>query len=155
MDEEMFKQFLKNPLGAEWDNVSIHSFNRAKFRTITDPRVKEAWGGGLCPEQHWGYLRDERPFYLRLRHAVATLQLGCPGQDPEKDLPMVNPQWNREDFEAACEAGEPYPHSFWLDPRPGVVVYPDESWIGSFASDEDLQRTFTMLLDEIEATSSP
>jgi hypothetical protein len=117
--------------------------------TITDPRVKESWGGGMCPEQHWGRLQDGRGFYFRMRHACASLCLCSPEQDPVVDLPMVNPEWNKEDFDAAYVAGTGYPHRFFLDPRPDVEVYPDDSWIGSFKTDEDRQRTFTTLLDEI------
>lgn len=119
--------------------------------TITDPRVERSWGGGMMPEQHWGYLKDGQCFYLRLRHSYASLQLGPKGLDPNTDLPIVNPEWEREEFEAALDAGEAYPHSFWLQPRPEIEVYPDGDWVGNFRTDEDLQRTFTTLLDMILA----
>lgn len=117
--------------------------------TITDGRVSESWGGGLCPEQHWGVLLDGQTFYFRMRHATATLCLGPIGSDPNTDLPMVNPAFVMEDFDAAYIAGVEYPHTFFLGPRPDVVVYPDDEWIGCFETDEDRQRTFTLLLNEL------
>jgi hypothetical protein len=117
--------------------------------TISDPRVKESWGGGLCPEQHWGRLHDGRGFYFRIRHAYASLCLCSAEQDPNVDLPLVNPEWTNEGFDAAREAGVVYPHKFFLGPRPEVEVYPEDPWTGSFKTDEDRQRTFTTLLDEI------
>jgi hypothetical protein len=114
--------------------------------SIKDPRVAVAYGGGMCPEQHYGHLLDGRPFYLRLRSSWAELQVGPPGSK-EEDLPLTNPLWVRDDFEAALAAGEEYPHSFWLQPRPSIQVYPIEEIGGSFRTDEDLQETFTKLLD--------
>ena len=117
--------------------------------TITDPRVERSWGGGACPEQHWGYLTDGRCFYLRLRHSHASLQLGPKGLDPNEDLPLINPEWSNEEFDAALAAGEVYSKSFWMQPRPEINVYPEDDWFGNFRTEEDLQGTFTMLLDQI------
>ena len=122
--------------------------------TVTDPRVERSWGGGACPEQHWGHLKDGRCFYLRMRHGWATLQLGPAGLDPNVDLPLVNPLWNTADFDAALAAGKEYPHSFFAEPRPGLNVYPEDpdgEWAGFFYTPEDRDRAFTTLLDEIEA----
>jgi hypothetical protein len=120
---------------------------------ITDPRVERSWGGGACPEQHWGYLKDARCFYLRMRHGWATLQLGPAGLDPNVDLPLVNPLWNNEDFSAALATGETYPHPFFAEPRPGLSVYPGEADgdAGFFYTPEDRNQTFSTLLDEILA----
>lgn len=122
--------------------------------TLTDPRIERSWGGGACPEQHWGHLKDGRCFYLRMRHGVATLVLGAAGLDPNVDLPQVNPLWVREEFDAAIEAGVDPPHEFFLGPRPALEVYPDDpdgDWAGYFFTREDRERTFSTLLDEILA----
>lgn len=117
--------------------------------TIADPRVERSWGGGAMPEQHWGYLKDGRCFYLRLRRSWASLQLGDVGLDPNVDLPLVNPAFKMQEFNAVLLSGGEYPVPFWLQPRPEVEVYPNDEWVGTFRTDEDRQRTFTTLLDMI------
>jgi len=123
-------------------------------QTITDHRVEASYGGGICPEQHWGILTDGRSFYYRMRHGSASLCLGPVGSDPGKDLPAVNPDWVRADFDAAYDAGKEYPHSFFLGPRPYLEVYPDDPLVGWFETDEDRQDTFTKLLNEIDGPVS-
>lgn len=122
--------------------------------TITDPRIERSWGGGACPEQHWGHLKDGRCFYLRMRHGVATLQLGPAGLDPNVDLPLRNPLYISADADAAFAAGEVYDQPFFAEPRPGMSVYPDDpdgDWAGFFYTKEDRERVFTSLLDDILA----
>lgn len=116
--------------------------------TIADPRTFTSYGGGACPEQHWGYLRDGRPFYFRMRSATASLCVGPIDVRPD-DLPLINPKFNMAEHKAAFMAGLDYGETFFLGPRPEAVVYPDDPLVGWFQSDEDRQRVFTTLLDQL------
>lgn len=117
------------------------------MHTINDPRVVESSGGGISPEQHFGTLTDGSVFYLRMRWGWAELKVGPPGTD-KSDLPLVNPDWNRQDAEAAYDAGRVY-LSFFLGPMAEVHVYPDREYAGCFDSDADRDQAFKTCLDRI------
>ncbi len=121
--------------------------------TILHPLVTESWGGGAMPEQHWGYLLDHRPFYLRLRHNYASLCLGGE-HDKAEDLPLINPEFDSEAHQEAFLAGRPYEHSFFLGPRPDVEVYPGEDSVGWFRTPDDRADTFAKLLNQLLGNDS-
>lgn len=114
--------------------------------TIRHPEVVESSGGGACPEQHWGTLRDGRVFYLRIRHGVARLHVGPPGTR-HGDMPLVNPNWNREAFEAAYEAGEPYAETYFAQPIGYFEITAEDN--GWFEDQEERDRVFDILLEQI------
>lgn len=114
--------------------------------TINDPRVVASEGGGYAPEQHFGELADGRIFYFRMRGGACQLHLGQPGEV----LPVVNPLWVKEEFDAAYDAGQTYPHLFFRPPIGAVDVYPDDPFLGCFKTQEDRDRAFTACLDQIE-----
>lgn len=121
--------------------------NDPVIKPLNDPRVVKSSGGGMCPEQHWGTLTDGSVFYYRMRFGWAQVHVGPPGTD-EADLPLVNPAWNREEADAAYEAGRDY-ISFRLEPIGEVHAYPDDDLIGFFLTQEDRDRVFTACLDQI------
>lgn len=90
---------------------------------LTDPRVAESRGGGMCPEQHEGRLHSGEFFYFRYRHGHASVTLA--------DRPEVYGAWESGFLrEAGMEVGHP------LD--------------GTFGDDEELRnQTFSALLDRL------
>ena len=142
-------------------------------KSLDDPRVVSSFGGGWAPEQHWGYLVNGLPFYFRMRHNSATLEIGPTGFSTE-DLPLYNPNYvpptlsekdkvelrdqgltdteieNSESYVRIYTAFDPNAGFFW-GPIGHVVPYEDDQDQGCFDDDETRQRAFTQCLDQIEA----
>lgn len=120
--------------------------------TITHPRVVESSGGGACPEQHWGTLDDGRVFYLRYRHGQARLHVGPPGT-PLNDMPLSNPEWDKEAFDRAIREDTLYDGPPYFAPPIGYVDVTDEDY-GWFEDQEERDRVFAQLLEQIDDTSN-
>lgn len=113
--------------------------------TITHPRVARSDGGGVCPEQHYGMLTDSRAFYYRYRHGYASLQVveRPPGV---YDLPITNPDYDREAHIAAIEADEEYTGpSFWVQPYVELEIDAVND-SGYFRNEKEKLDVFSMLL---------
>lgn len=118
-------------------------------RSINHPRIVSSDGGGMCPEQHFGYLDDGQAFYFRMRGGWAQLHVAPPGTNM-CDLPLTNPEFSWEEAKAHDERGEEYPHRFFKEPIGQWDVYPGDNLTGWFLTDEDRDRTFARCLEQIE-----
>lgn len=122
----------------------------SKPPSIPHPAVLESRGGGGCPVQHWGTFTNGWKFYFRFRYNSARLNVAPPGT-PTYEVPDYNPTWSFEDFAAACDAGEEYavPRCLWPE---GYLdeVYPQDPLVGFFATEEDLLKTFTACLQQVQ-----
>lgn len=112
--------------------------------SILHPQVKASYGGGLAPEQHFGYLITGHPFYFRARYSYAMLQLGPVGKTPD-NMRIVNEHFSMEDAAVAYAAGEEYAHTFWMNPS-GRVNFTDEEYAMEFNSEQQREDVFAECL---------
>lgn len=126
-------------------SMAFHPFAWPTHKvSIQDPRAVFSYGGGMCPEQHWGRLADGRTFYFRFRGGWSELRVG-PWWTPEEEMCQLNPlfEWAQMD--------EGLPYKFFAGPTGGVdVCGADDPYRGWFQDEEERQRTFTSCLDQIE-----
>lgn len=134
-------------------SMAFHPFAWPTHKvSIQDPRAVFSYGGGMCPEQHWGRLADGRTFYFRFRGGGAELRVG-PWWTPDEKLPMSNPLFDWELFNQSLKGEAEYalPYIFFAGPIGAVnVCYEDDPYRGWFKNDEERQRTFTRCLDDVE-----
>lgn len=106
-------------------------------------------GGGIIPVQYWGEFMNNWKFYFRMRSSWCSLRVGPPTVEMV-DLPLVNPDFDREAFDQAFAAGEPYPHPFFWGPIGEYNVYPDDPLVGWFKEEDDLHEAFRICFDQIK-----
>jgi hypothetical protein len=139
-----------------------HEENRPP--TIDDPRVVEAAGGGIAPEQHYGTLTNGDRFYLRTRHGYAQLHVASAelcekhgesswiAASHTKYPPLSNPEYDFDAAVAARNAGVEY-MPFWID-RVAEEELPDGDY-GAYDSRENRNASFKRLLDQLWTDPRP